>query len=86
MLDGRYDDIKRGRVASVDAEDAFARLRQVQFGDIVKIGSENQHASKTPEEAIVGRSGREVDGDRRAASCDAARGRAGRAGRFFCAR
>jgi predicted transcriptional regulator len=29
MLDGRYDDIKSGRVAPVDGEDAFARLRQM---------------------------------------------------------
>jgi len=28
MLDGRYDDIKSGRVAPIDGEDAFARLRQ----------------------------------------------------------
>jgi predicted transcriptional regulator len=29
MLDSRYDDIKSGRVAPVDGEDAFARLRQM---------------------------------------------------------
>ncbi|MGB7282680.1 MAG: hypothetical protein WBE13_10495 [Candidatus Acidiferrum sp.] len=28
MLDGRYDDIQSGRVAPIDGEDAFARLRQ----------------------------------------------------------
>jgi hypothetical protein len=28
MLDGRYDDIKSGRIAPIDGEDAFARLRQ----------------------------------------------------------
>jgi predicted transcriptional regulator len=28
MLDARYDDIKSGRVAPIDGEDAFARLRQ----------------------------------------------------------
>jgi predicted transcriptional regulator len=28
MLDGRYDDIKGGRVAPIDGEDAFASLRQ----------------------------------------------------------
>jgi predicted DNA-binding protein len=29
MLDGRYDDVKSGRVAPIDGEDAFARLRQL---------------------------------------------------------
>jgi predicted transcriptional regulator len=29
MLDARYDDIKSGRVTSIDGEDAFARLRQM---------------------------------------------------------
>jgi predicted transcriptional regulator len=29
MLDSRYDDIKSGRVAPIDGEDAFARLRQM---------------------------------------------------------
>jgi len=29
MLDGRYDDIKSGRVASIDGEEGFARLRQM---------------------------------------------------------
>jgi predicted transcriptional regulator len=29
MLDGRYDDIKSGRVAPIDGEEAFARLRQM---------------------------------------------------------
>ena len=29
MLDGRYDDIKSGRVAPMDGEEAFARLRQM---------------------------------------------------------
>jgi predicted transcriptional regulator len=28
MLDGRYDDIKSGRVKPLDGEEAFARLRQ----------------------------------------------------------
>lgn len=28
MLDGRYDDIKSGRVAPIDGEEGFARLRQ----------------------------------------------------------
>ena len=28
MLDGRYDDIKSGRVQPVDGEEAFARLRE----------------------------------------------------------
>ena len=28
MLDGRYDDIKSGRVQPVDGEDAFAQLHQ----------------------------------------------------------
>jgi len=28
MLDGRYDDIKGGRVQPIDGETAFARLRQ----------------------------------------------------------
>src|SRR5258708_11773380 len=28
MLDGRYDDIKSGRVRPVDGEEAFGRLRQ----------------------------------------------------------
>ena len=28
-LDGRYDDIKSGRVAAIDGEDAFSRLRQM---------------------------------------------------------
>lgn len=28
MLDGRYDDIKTGRVQPIDGEDAFARIRQ----------------------------------------------------------
>lgn len=28
MLDGRYEDIKSGRVSPIDGEDAFARLRQ----------------------------------------------------------
>ena len=27
MLDGRYDDIKSGRVKPIDGEEAFARLR-----------------------------------------------------------
>lgn len=27
ILDGRYDDIKSGRVQPIDGEDAFARLR-----------------------------------------------------------
>ena len=29
MLDGRYDDIKSGRVAPIDGEEGFARLRQM---------------------------------------------------------
>jgi predicted transcriptional regulator len=29
MLDGRYDDIKSGRVAPIDGEEVFARLRQM---------------------------------------------------------
>jgi predicted transcriptional regulator len=28
MLDGRYDDIKNGRVAPIDGEEAFNRLRR----------------------------------------------------------
>jgi predicted transcriptional regulator len=28
-LDGRYDDAKSGRVAPIDGEDAFSRLRQM---------------------------------------------------------
>lgn len=28
MLDGRYDDLKSGRVKTVEGEDAFAKLRQ----------------------------------------------------------
>jgi predicted transcriptional regulator len=28
MLDGRYDDIKSGRVAPIDGEEAFERLRR----------------------------------------------------------
>ncbi len=28
MLDGRYDDIKSGRLSPIDGEDAFARLRE----------------------------------------------------------
>jgi predicted transcriptional regulator len=28
MLDSRYDDIKRGRVAPIEGEDAFDRLRR----------------------------------------------------------
>jgi len=28
MLDGRYEDLKTGRVKPVDGDDAFARLRQ----------------------------------------------------------
>jgi len=28
MLDGRYDEIKSGRVQPIDGEEAFARLRQ----------------------------------------------------------
>ena len=29
MLDGRYDDIKSGRVAPINGEEGFARLRQM---------------------------------------------------------
>jgi predicted transcriptional regulator len=29
MLDSRYDDVKSGRVAPIDGEEAFARLRQM---------------------------------------------------------
>jgi hypothetical protein len=29
MLDGRYDDVKGGRVAPIDGEEGFARLRQM---------------------------------------------------------
>jgi predicted transcriptional regulator len=29
MLDGRYDNIKSGRVAPIDGEEGFARLRQM---------------------------------------------------------
>jgi predicted transcriptional regulator len=29
MLDGRYDDIKSGRVAPIDGEEGFVRLRQM---------------------------------------------------------
>lgn len=28
MLDGRYDEVKSGRVRPIDGEEAFARLRQ----------------------------------------------------------
>lgn len=28
MLDGRYDDIKNGRVQPVEGEEAFGRIRQ----------------------------------------------------------
>jgi predicted transcriptional regulator len=28
MLDGRYDDVKSGRVAPIDGDDAFNRLRR----------------------------------------------------------
>jgi predicted transcriptional regulator len=28
-LDGRYDDVKSGRVAPIDGEDAFSQLRQM---------------------------------------------------------
>jgi predicted transcriptional regulator len=28
MLDGRYDDLKSGRLQPIDGEEAFARLRQ----------------------------------------------------------
>jgi hypothetical protein len=28
ILDGRYDEIKSGRVKPIDGEDAFARLRE----------------------------------------------------------
>lgn len=28
MLDGRYDDLKSGRVKPVDGDEAFAKLRQ----------------------------------------------------------
>jgi predicted transcriptional regulator len=31
MLDGRYDDIKSGRVAPIDGEEGFARLRQMSW-------------------------------------------------------
>jgi predicted transcriptional regulator len=38
MLDGRYDDIKSGRVKPIDGEEAFAKLRQK---------SEQRRASRT---------------------------------------
>jgi predicted transcriptional regulator len=31
VLDGRYDDIKTGRVAPIDGEEGFARLRQMSL-------------------------------------------------------
>ena len=33
MLDGRYDDLKSGRVKPVDGEEAFAKLRQKSKND-----------------------------------------------------
>ncbi len=33
MLDGRYDDLKSGRVKPVDGEEAFARLRRESKND-----------------------------------------------------
>lgn len=33
MLDGRYDDLKSGRVKSVDGEEAFANLRRKSKSD-----------------------------------------------------
>jgi predicted transcriptional regulator len=33
MLDGRYDDLKSGRVKPVDGEEAFATLRRKSKGD-----------------------------------------------------
>lgn len=33
MLDGRYDDLKSGRVAPVDGEEAFANLRRRSKSD-----------------------------------------------------
>lgn len=34
MLDGRYDDIRSGRVKAVDGEEAFANLRRKSQGDV----------------------------------------------------
>jgi predicted transcriptional regulator len=34
MLDGRYDDLKSGRVKSVDGEEAFASLRRKSKSDV----------------------------------------------------
>jgi predicted transcriptional regulator len=39
MLDGRYDDLKSGRVKPVDGEDAFANLRRKSKGDPRRAGS-----------------------------------------------
>jgi predicted transcriptional regulator len=33
MLDGRYDDLKSGRVKPVDGEEAFAKLRHTSKSD-----------------------------------------------------
>jgi hypothetical protein len=33
MLDGRYDDLKSGRVKPVDGEEAFANLRRKSKSD-----------------------------------------------------
>jgi predicted transcriptional regulator len=34
ILDGRYDDLKSGRVKPVNGEDAFANLRRKSKGDV----------------------------------------------------
>jgi predicted transcriptional regulator len=34
MLDGRYDDLKSGRVKAVDGEEAFANLRRKSQSDV----------------------------------------------------
>jgi predicted transcriptional regulator len=39
MLDGRYDELKSGRVKPVDGEQAFAKLRQKSKNDVRRAGS-----------------------------------------------
>jgi hypothetical protein len=38
MLDGRYDDIKSGRVKPIDGEEAFAELRRKHANDPRRLG------------------------------------------------
>ena len=37
MLDGRYDDLKSGRVKPLDGEEAFAELRRKSKGDARRV-------------------------------------------------